>query len=82
MDTLKDFTKKLILGLVKNTDAVSIQNFKDDDGAIILEIIVDKNDIGNVIGKSGATVKALRVLVNACAFKLKLPKVMINIDSI
>lgn len=82
MDVVRDFTEKLILGLVKNVDIVKVQDFKDEDGNIILEVIVKDEDMGSVIGKSGATVKAIRTLVNACAYKQKLPKIKVNIDSI
>lgn len=82
MDVVRDFTEKLILGLVKNVDIVKVQDFKDEDGNIILEVIVKDEDMGSVIGKSGATVKAIRTLVNACAYKQKLAKIKVNIDSI
>lgn len=82
MDTVKEFTTKMILGLVKNPDIVKIQDFTDEDGTSILEIIVHSDDMSAVIGKSGATIKAIRTLVNACAYKLKLPKIKVNVDSI
>ena len=37
MDIVKEFTTKLIMGLVKNPDIVKIQDFTDEDGAPILE---------------------------------------------
>lgn len=82
MDAVKNFTEQLILGLVKNKDIVKVQDFEDEDGTLILDIIVDGEDMGNVIGKSGATIKAVRTLVNACAYKQKLPKIKVNVDSI
>ena len=44
MDIVKEFTTKLIMGLVKNPDIVKIQDFTDEDGAPILEIIVHSED--------------------------------------
>lgn len=82
MDIVKEFTEKLILGLVKNPEIVKIQEFEDEDGAPILEIIVHSDDMGSVIGKSGSTIKAIRTLVNACAYKQQLPKIKVNVDSI
>ena len=70
------------MGLVKNTDIVKVQDFKDDDGTLILEIIVHSDDMGTVIGKSGATIKSIRTLVNACAYKQHLNKIKVNVDSI
>ena len=82
MDVVKEFTLKIILGLVKDKDIVKIQEFRDEDDSIILEIILSNDDMANVIGKSGATIKAIRTLVNACAYREKLPKIKVNVDSI
>lgn len=82
MDVVKEFTLKLILGLVKNPDIVKIQDFTDEENGIILEVIISDEDMPSVIGKSGATIKAIRTLVNACAYKQKLPKIKVNVDSI
>ena len=82
MDVVKEFTNKLIMGLVKNPDIVKIQDFTDEDGTLILEIIVHNDDMATVIGKSGATIKAIRVLINACAYKQKLRRIKVNVDSI
>ncbi|MCI8497834.1 MAG: KH domain-containing protein [Bacilli bacterium] len=82
MDAVKNFTEKLILGLVKNKDIVKIQEFEDEDGNVILDIIVHSDDMGTIIGKSGSTIKAVRTLVNACAYKQNLPKIKVNVDSI
>lgn len=82
MEVVKEFTEKLILGLVKNPEIVKVQDFTDEDGTLILDIIVHGDDMGTVIGKSGATIKAVRTLVNACAYKQKLGKIKVNVDSI
>ena len=82
MDVVREFVYKTILGLVKNPDIVKVQDFADEDGTLILEIIVHNDDMSTVIGKSGATIKAIRTLVNACAYKQKLPKIKVNVDSI
>ncbi len=82
MDTVIEFATTLVEGLVKNKDIVKVQDFTDDDGVPILEIIVHNDDMSTVIGKSGATVKAIRTLINACAYKQNLPKIKVNVDSI
>ena len=82
MDVVKEFTTKLVLGLVKNPDIVKVQDFTDEDGTLILEIIVHSDDMSVVIGKSCATIKAIRTLVNACAYKQNLAKIKVNVDSI
>ncbi len=82
MDEVVRFTEKLILGLVKNPDIVKVQKFEDEESGIILEVIVSNDDMASVIGKSGATIKAVRTLVNACAYKQNLPRIKVNVDSI
>ena len=82
MDVVKEFTEKLIMGLVKNPDIVKVQDFKDEDGTIILDIIIHSDDKGIVIGKSGSTIKAIRTLVNACDYKQNMRKIKVNVDSI
>jgi len=82
MDTVKEFTEKMILGLVKNPEIVKVQDFTDDDGTIILDIIIHNDDMGGVIGKSGKTIKAIRTLVQACAYKKHINKIKVNVDSI
>ena len=82
MDVVKDFTEKMILGLVKNPDIVKVQDFTDEDGTTILEIIIHNDDMGVVIGRAGNMAKAIRTLVQACAYKQGIHKVRVNIDSI
>lgn len=82
MDEVKEFTEKLILGLVKNPDIVKVQDFEDEDGTIMLDIIVHNDDMTSVIGRNGNTIKAIRTLVQACAYKKHINRVRVNVDSI
>ena len=43
--------------------------------------VVSEN-AGSVIGRSGTMAKAIRTLVNACAYKNNIKKLRVNIDSI
>ncbi len=54
-------------GLVDEPDAVEVEQFEEDDGTIVLELSVDGEDYGRVIGRSGRTAHALRVVVKAAA---------------
>ena len=82
MDDVKDFTERLILRLVKNPDIVKVQDFEDEDGTIMLDILVHHDDMTSVIGKGGNTIKAVRTLVQACAYKKNIKRVRVNVDSI
>jgi len=66
--------KELILvmarALVDKPDEVEIKEI-EGDVTKILEIKVDKEDLGKVIGKQGKTAHAMRSILNATATKLK-----------
>jgi predicted RNA-binding protein YlqC (UPF0109 family) len=54
-------------GLVEDPDAVSVEQFEEDDGTIVLELCVGPEDYGRVIGRGGRTAHALRSVVKAAA---------------
>jgi uncharacterized protein len=54
-------------GLVEDPDAVSVEQFEEDDGTIVLELCVAAGDYGKVIGRGGRTAHALRTVVKAAA---------------
>jgi uncharacterized protein len=54
-------------GLVDDPDAVSVEQFEEDNGTIVLELCVGEGDYGKVIGRGGGTAHALRTVVKAAA---------------
>jgi predicted RNA-binding protein YlqC (UPF0109 family) len=54
-------------GLVDDPDGVSVEQFEEDDGTIVLELCVAAGDYGKVIGRGGRTAHALRTVVKAAA---------------
>jgi uncharacterized protein len=48
-------------------EEVSVEEFEEDDGTILLELAVAPDDYGKVIGRGGRTVHALRLVVGAAA---------------
>jgi uncharacterized protein len=57
----------LAQGLVDEPDEVSVEQFEEDDGTIVLELCVAPDDYGKVIGRGGRTAHALRTVVKAAA---------------
>jgi predicted RNA-binding protein YlqC (UPF0109 family) len=57
----------LAQGLVDEPDEVSVEQFEEDDGTIVLELCVAPDDYGKVIGRGGRTAHALRAVVKAAA---------------
>ena len=80
-NSLVELTEYLVKSLVSDPDMVSVKQFADEDDTIVIEVLVDKDVIGSVIGKGGALANAIRTIVQAKAYIDKEKKVKINIDS-
>jgi uncharacterized protein len=63
---MRDLLEYLARGLVEHPDAVSVREIQED-GATILELSVDEDDYGNIIGRGGRTAAALRTVVKSAA---------------
>jgi predicted RNA-binding protein YlqC (UPF0109 family) len=66
---MRDLLEYLARGLVDEPDEVSVEQFEEDDGTVVLELAVAEDDYGKVIGRGGRTANALRTLVKAAAVK-------------
>ena len=64
----QEFLEYLVKGMVENPDAVIATKTVDDMG-VLLTLDVHPDDMGQVIGRQGATAKAIRTLVRVCGMK-------------
>ncbi|MBX4190629.1 KH domain-containing protein [Candidatus Saccharibacteria bacterium] len=64
----QQFIEYIVKSLVNNPDAVEIKRTIDEKG-VLLELTVDVEDLGRVIGKRGATAQSLRTLLRALGTK-------------
>jgi hypothetical protein len=64
----QQFIEYIVKSLVGNPDAVKIKRTIDEMG-VLLELTVDPEDLGRVIGKRGATAQSLRTLLRALGTK-------------
>ena len=62
------FVEFIVKSLVGNPDAVQIDRRVDEKG-VLLELTVDPEDMGRVIGKRGATAQSIRSLLRALGTK-------------
>jgi uncharacterized protein len=53
--------------LVQKPDSVSVELFIDEQAQPVIELVVDPEDLGKVIGRSGRVAQALRTVVRATA---------------
>ena len=66
---MRDLLESLARKLVDEPDRVSVDQFEEDDGTIVLELSVADDDYGKVIGRGGSTARALRTVIKAAAAK-------------
>src|SRR5580692_7542305 len=64
----QQFVEYVVKSLVGKPDAVHIDRRIDEKG-VLLELTVDPEDLGRVIGKRGATAQSLRTLLRALGTK-------------
>jgi predicted RNA-binding protein YlqC (UPF0109 family) len=65
---LKDLLEYLAKSLVDNPAEVRVL-VTETDTTVLLELSVDKDDVGKVIGKQGRIARALRTIIKASAVR-------------
>ena len=74
---MKKFVEFIVKNLVDHPEKVSVTE-TEGEKITILELRVEKEDMGKVIGKKGNTAHAIRTLLGAASAKLK-KRVMLEI---
>ena len=67
---MKNLVMTMVKALVDKPDEVSLREVEGEK-TTVLELRGAKEDLGKVIGKQGKTAKAMRIILNATATKLK-----------
>jgi predicted RNA-binding protein YlqC (UPF0109 family) len=65
---MKELLEYLARELVEHPDAVRVMESQDDRG-VLLQLRVDPEDMGKVIGRGGRIARALRQVVKAAAIR-------------
>ncbi len=65
---MKDFAEYLLKQIVKNEDAVAVEEEKTPEG-VTIRMTVHPEDMGLVIGRGGKTIRSLRALLKAKAIR-------------
>lgn len=66
---LEDLVYSLAENLVENTEDLNVCGSVTDEGSVLVEIRVNPDDAGRIIGRSGRVIKALRTLARAVGSK-------------
>lgn len=64
----KDFVEFIVKQIVSNPDEVEVKRSVDEMG-VLITLKVSKDDMGRIIGKSGQTAKAMRILLRVVGSK-------------
>ena len=67
---MKDLISYIAKALVDQPEKVSINEIEGEH-TNVLELSVDKSDMGKIIGKQGRNAQALRTILNAAAGKTR-----------
>ncbi len=70
MSELKDLIENISKALVDMPEGVAVNEITGEQTTVI-ELRVDKSDLGKVIGKQGRTASALRTILNAASTKIR-----------
>ena len=79
--SLVELTEMIIKSLVSDPDSVSVKEFEEDDG-ILIEVVVNEDEAGAIIGKSGKIANSIRTIVQASSNLKDRKKVKINITTL
>src|ERR1700677_1809480 len=64
----REFVEYVAKALVTKPEAVEVKRSVDDMG-VLLELTVDPEDMGQIIGRAGATAKSIRTLLRVLGAK-------------
>jgi hypothetical protein len=78
MEEYDNFVEMIVKKLVDYPEDVEVTQVESDK-TIILELEVNKDDLGKVIGKNGRTARAIRTLLTASAAKNGSRKALLEI---
>ena len=70
MSELKELIEYVSKALVDMPEGVEVNEIVGEQTTVV-ELKVDKTDLGKVIGKQGRTARALRTILNAASTKLR-----------
>lgn len=79
---LAALTEYLVKSIATDPESVSVKQFEEDEnGVIVIEVLISNDDMGSVIGRGGKIANAIRTIVQASSYANENKKVKINIDS-
>lgn len=79
--SLVELTEEIVKSLVVDKDAVSVKEFPtEEENVMLIQVMVNEDDIGRVIGREGRCANAIRTLVQASSALNNNKYIKIDID--
>lgn len=70
----------LVAPLVLHPEDMVVKIFSEEDNVVTIQIMVNPDDVGRIIGKKGRIINSVRTIAYACAARFG-KKVEISVDS-
>ncbi len=61
---MKALLEHILRGILKHPEEMAVVEL-EEDGKKVYEIIVNEEDVGQVIGKDGRTIKSIKILLSS-----------------
>lgn len=74
------FISDLIGPLISFPEEMVVKTFSDEENVITVQILVNPEDVGRLIGKKGRVINSVRTIAYACAARYG-KKIEISVDS-
>ena len=79
---LVELTEAIIKRLVADPETVSVKEFDtEEENTVQIEVLIQEDDMGRVIGKNGKVISGIRTEVQASSSLYDNKKVKINVSS-
>ena len=79
---LVELTEAIIKRLVADPETVSVKEFDtEEENTVQIEVLIQEDDMGRVIGKNGKVRSGIRTVVQASSSLYDNKKVKINVSS-
>ena len=56
--------------MVENKEAIEIKTTDESEKVTVITVLVDKNDVGKIIGRDGKIASSIRTIVKSASAKL------------
>ena len=81
MNDLVKLTEEIVKSLVVDAEGVSVKEFpSEEENVMLIQVMVNSDDIGRVIGREGRTANAIRTLAQASSALNDNKYIKIDID--